>query len=58
MKALTYEGWADAGYHVRRGEKATGRNGKGEATFTRAQVDDGEPVQSAAPDLMEDVEDL
>lgn len=40
MKALTYDTWKAAGYQVRKGEKASGRNAKGEPTFTRDQVED------------------
>ena len=40
MKALTFDGWQAAGYRVRRGEHATGRDDNGEATFTRDQVED------------------
>ena len=66
MKSLTYEGWATVGYHVRKGEVATGNDGQGNATFTREQVDDGAPVRGwhkepwpvAEPDLLDDVEDL
>lgn len=39
---MTYDNWKAAGYRVRRGEKATGRDPKtGEATFTRDQVNEG-----------------
>ena len=40
MKALTYDQWKSAGFFVRKGDTATGRNTKGEATFTREQVED------------------
>ena len=40
MKAKTYEEWSELGYQVRKGEKATGRNKEGGATFTRDQTDE------------------
>lgn len=40
MKACTYDEWRELGYFVMKGEKATGRNAKGVATFTRDQVED------------------
>lgn len=48
---LTFDEWKAKGYHVIKGEKATGRNDKGKATFTQKQVchnhsygdDDGDP---------------
>jgi hypothetical protein len=42
MKAMTYDDWHDAGFYVKPGEKATGRDKRGHATFTRDQVDNGE----------------
>jgi hypothetical protein len=45
MKAMTFDFWIAAGFRVRRGERATGRNDKGEATFTRDQVDEGSERQ-------------
>lgn len=48
MKAQTYNDWRLLGYQVREGEEASGRNAKGEATFTRAQVDDA-PVRASGP---------
>ena len=38
MRAKTYDDWGLLGYHVRKGEKATGRDKAGKATFTRDQV--------------------
>ncbi len=38
MKSLTFDEWKAAGFRVRKGEKATGRNHQGQATFTRDQV--------------------
>ena len=38
MTGKTYQEWQDLGYHVRRGQKATGRNSGGKATFTIDQV--------------------
>lgn len=65
MKSLTYEGWATVGYHVRKGEVATGHDAQGNATFTRDQVDDlgnwTPPVPYVGPtggDLLDDVEDV
>lgn len=40
MKMLTYADWLLAGYQVRKGEKAKGRDTNGEAVFSRDQVDD------------------
>lgn len=41
MKALPYDDWLAAGYQVRKGEKATGRNPRtGKPTFTRDQVEE------------------
>lgn len=45
MKALTFDQWKLAGFSVLRGEHATGRNDKGEATFTRDQVQDSSARQ-------------
>ena len=42
MKAMTYEDWNGAGFYVKRGEKASGRDKHGNPTFTREQVDNGE----------------
>ena len=36
----TYAGWVAQGYRVKRGEKATGRDPSGVATFTAGQVMD------------------
>ena len=60
MKALTCEGWLDCGYHVIRGQKATGKNAKGESTFTREQVTEDNVITefSSRPDPLEDVEDI
>lgn len=43
MKDETFDDWKILGYRVKRGEKATGRNKAGVATFKREQVeeDDG-----------------
>lgn len=35
----TFKEWSALGYRIRYGEKATGRNGDGVATFNDAQVD-------------------
>jgi len=40
MKARTYDDWKLLGYHVIKGERATGRNSSGVATFTREQVEE------------------
>lgn len=40
MKDGTYDEWLERGYHVKRGEKATGHNQKGQATFKRSQVEE------------------
>lgn len=40
MKSLTFDEWKALGYQVRRGEKASGRNKQGKATFNRDQVDE------------------
>ena len=50
MKAKTYEEWKLLGYHVMKGEKATGRNKQDEATFAREQVDDADAWTDAVPD--------
>ena len=42
MKAKTYDEWRDLGYQVQKGEKATGQNKDGKATFTRSQVEERE----------------
>lgn len=42
MKSLTYRDWQAAGYQVKRGEKASGKDKQGRPTFTRDQVDNGE----------------
>lgn len=34
----TFKEWKARGYHVIKGQKATGRNDAGEATFTKKQV--------------------
>lgn len=36
----TYDQWKEAGYQVRKGEKSTGRNEFGKATFSFDQVDE------------------
>jgi hypothetical protein len=38
VKALTFDEWKAKGYHVIKGQKATGRNAKGKVTFTDKQV--------------------
>lgn len=43
MKAMTYDSWMAAGFHVRKGERSTQRNKKGEAVFTRDQVEENGP---------------
>lgn len=40
MKDKTYIEWQELGYHVRKGERSTGRNKSGEAIFTRKQVEE------------------
>jgi len=40
MKARTYDDWKLLGYHVIKGERATGRDARGVATFTRDQVEE------------------
>jgi hypothetical protein len=42
MKAMTYGDWVLAGYQVKRGERSTGTDKDGHATFTREQVDNRE----------------
>ena len=42
MKAKTYDEWRELGYQVCRGERSTGRNKDGKATFTREQVEESE----------------
>lgn len=34
----TFDEWKATGYQVKKGEKATGRNDEGKATFRRTQV--------------------
>ena len=58
MKALTLEGWNIAGYRVKRGEKSATRNGKGEPTFTRDQVqDESAPMEPRVPDTYIEAEE-
>lgn len=38
MSNLTYKEWKAKGFHVIKGQKATGRNKEGVATFTDKQV--------------------
>ena len=40
MKSRTYEGWKLLGYHVIKGERATGRDKEGTCTFTLEQVEE------------------
>ena len=41
MKAKTYDDWRLLGFHVKRGEQASGRDPKtGKSTFTRQQVEE------------------
>ena len=40
MKTHTYKEWKSLGFQVTRGEKSTGRNANGEATFKETQVVD------------------
>jgi hypothetical protein len=42
---MTFDAWKLAGFRVLRGEHATGHNDKGEATFTRDQVEEGSERQ-------------
>jgi hypothetical protein len=39
QKARTYDEWKAEGFQVQKGEKATGRNAQGKATFLPSQVD-------------------
>ena len=50
MKVKTFEEWRVLGYVVSRGQRSTGRNAQGLATFTRDQVEDAE-----VPDQEEEV---
>lgn len=50
MQAKTFDEWKSAGFVVNKGQKATGRNAAGKATFTSDQVkqayfgdEDGDP---------------
>lgn len=38
-EAKTYDEWQAEGFQVRKGQKATGRNKEGKATFLPSQVD-------------------
>lgn len=38
IEAHTYQEWLKLGFHVMRGQNSTGRNLKGECTFTSWQV--------------------
>lgn len=49
---LTFDGWKARGYSVIKGQKSTGRNREGKATFSRAQVTDSR--QGNEDDLYED----
>lgn len=49
-KARTWNEWKDRGYHVVKGQRATGRNAEGVATFTRDQVAKTPPRGYAYPD--------
>jgi len=40
MKPRTYGEWQLNGYHVKKGETASGRNKKGQATFTIDQCEE------------------
>jgi len=40
--SMTYDEWKELGFHVIKGEKSTGRNEKGQAIFSPAQVDEDE----------------
>ena len=42
MKAKTFDDWKLLGYCVSKGQKATGRDKNGKATFTRDQVEECE----------------
>jgi hypothetical protein len=44
MKSKTYEEWREIGYQVMKGQKASGRNKDGKATFTREQVEERELI--------------
>jgi hypothetical protein len=39
MKYLTFKEWAGQGYHVKKGEKSTKRDDKGNALFSSNQVE-------------------
>jgi hypothetical protein len=39
MKMLTFKDWKLGGFHVKKGETATKFNAKGEALFSRNQVE-------------------
>lgn len=54
MKAKTYEEWKDLGYQVQKGEKSTGRNKEGKATFTRSQVKEREEYDDMDDDTLID----
>lgn len=38
-KSLTFKEWKAKGYHVIKGQKASGRNDNGEAVFSEKQVE-------------------
>jgi hypothetical protein len=40
--SLTYDEWLELDFHVIRGQKATGRNAQGIATFSPDQVEENE----------------
>lgn len=45
MKAKSYQDWKLLGYHVRKGEEATGVDKNGNPTFTIDQTDETEDEQ-------------
>ena len=54
MKAKTYDEWRELGYQVQKGEKSTGRNKDGKATFNRSQVEEREEYDDMDDDFYMD----
>lgn len=50
MKARTFDDWKAAGYRVLRGERASGRDRAGRATFNRDQVEEDDRFDRRAID--------
>lgn len=56
-RRLTFKQWKAQGYHVVKGEKATGRNAEGVATFNEEQVYPNGPYGDEDYDADEQIAD-